>query len=93
MIRHRSKTAAAEPVFRRCPGCSYDFLTGEGTRTCEWYSCPYLPPEWDVFCPECNYDFVTGEGNSRCSDPPSCDYAVAGYKRAEVAKTVAGLTP
>jgi hypothetical protein len=74
-----------EPSFRQCPGCSYDFITGEGIRNCSWYECPYLPEEYKVFCPECNYNFATGEGRSGCTDPPSCDWATEGYEKAHAA--------
>jgi hypothetical protein len=37
--------------FSQCPGCGYDFATGEGERSCAWGDCPYLPEELDVFCP------------------------------------------
>ena len=74
------------PAFVQCPGCSFNFVTGEGTRSCNWSECPYLPEEYKVFCPECYYNFATGEGNPRCSDPPTCDWALEGYKRAELAR-------
>lgn len=77
-------------AFRRCPGCSYDFITGEGARSCNWYDCPYLPEELKVFCPECNYNFATGEGRPRCADPPACNWAVEGYRRAEAARRFFG---
>ena len=60
--------------FRRCPGCGYDFLTGEGQRSCAWGDCPYLPTELDVFCPDCRFNFFTMEGNSPCDDPATCPH-------------------
>jgi hypothetical protein len=79
--KHRNETERL-PTFVQCPGCSYDFVTGEGIRNCSWYECPYLPEDYKVFCPECNYNFATGEGNPRCDDPPVCDWAVVGYEHA-----------
>lgn len=90
--KRRTGEPARMPAFVQCPGCSYNFLTGDGTRSCNWYECPYLPEEYKVFCPECNYNFHTGEGNPRCSDPPSCDWAVAGYEHAETARRRFGAT-
>jgi len=60
--------------FRRCPGCGYDFTTGEGTRGCRWGDCPYLPFELDVFCPYCRFNFFTMEGNPPCEDPLTCEH-------------------
>lgn len=60
--------------FRRCPDCSYDFATGEGTRSCSYAECPYLPQELDVFCPWCRFNYLTMEGNSPCEDPMRCDH-------------------
>jgi hypothetical protein len=71
----RRQEASKQPrsAYRQCPGCDYDFLTGEGTKSCSWYDCPYLPEELKVFCPACNYNFATGEGVAWCGgDPPSC---------------------
>jgi hypothetical protein len=86
-FRHRSE--AKDPVFRVCPGCSYDFITGEGSRSCGWFECPYLPEDLKVFCPECNYNFATREGRARCSDDvPSCDWAREGFAHARAAKRV-----
>ena len=82
---------AEEPAFRRCDGCTYDFQTGEGRRSCTWYACPYLPDTLDVFCPECNYNFYTKVGNPRCSDPPTCGHAVIGWEHAERAAAHAEL--
>jgi len=74
------------PRFQQCPGCSYDFITGEGTRSCNYYDCPYLPEEFKVFCPSCNYNFATGEGRPECNDPPSCEWAEEGYRHAEIVR-------
>lgn len=83
-LRRRTKeqNTARLPAFTQCAGCRYNFMTGEGTRSCNWYECPVLPEEYKVFCPECNYNFVTGEGSPRCTDPPTCEWSVEGYKHA-----------
>jgi transposase-like protein len=73
-------------VYRRCPGCDFDFVTGTGTKACGWYDCPYLPEELKVLCPRCNYNFATGEGTPECGEPPSCDLAAEGYQHAEIAR-------
>ncbi|HEX9774753.1 MAG TPA: hypothetical protein VGB83_04135 [Actinomycetota bacterium] len=70
------------PVFTQCPGCSFNLITGEGTRGCAWFDCAYLPEEYKVFCPECNYNFLTREGDPHCSDPPTCEWAREGFKHA-----------
>jgi hypothetical protein len=62
--------------FSQCPGCGYDFATGEGERSCSWGDCPYLPEELDVFCPQCRFDFLTMEGNPPCADPLTCEHSV-----------------
>ena len=87
-LKGRTKEAGERrlPMFVQCPGCSYNFVTGEGARTCAWYECPYLPEEYKVFCPDCNYNFATGEGSRRCKDPATCEWAVEGSKRAALAK-------
>ena len=84
----RRQEASKQPRFayRQCPGCDYDFVTGEGTKSCGWYDCPYLPEELKVFCPACNYNFATGEGVTWCGDPPSCRWAMEGYQNAENAR-------
>lgn len=69
-------------AFRQCPGCSYDFLTGEGTRTCNYYDCPYLPEEFKVLCPACNFNFATGEGAEHCDDPENCEWRAEGEEHA-----------
>ena len=74
------------PAFVQCPGCSYNFITGEGARNCGWYECPYLPEEFKVLCPGCNYNFATGEGNAHCGDPPTCEWAIEGRRHAKLAK-------
>lgn len=90
LLRHGSK---GEPAFVQCPGCNYDFVTGEGTRRCTWYECPYLPEAYKVFCPECNHNFATGEGAPHCGDTPTCEWAVAGYQHAKLAKKHFGPAP
>jgi hypothetical protein len=67
--------------FSQCPGCGYDFATGEGERSCAWGDCPYLPEELDVFCPQCRLNFLTMEGNPALRRP--ADVRVLG--RADVA--------
>lgn len=62
-------------AFQQCGQCSYDFLTGEGTRSCHYYECPYLPEVLDVRCPTCLYNFHTREGQPGCGDTPSCEFA------------------
>lgn len=89
-LRKRAEVEAREPkkafAFQPCPGCNYDFVTGEGRRYCSWYDCPYLPEGLKVFCPECNYNFATHEGNPHCGDPPTCEWAVHGYRNAGAAR-------
>lgn len=74
--------------FRQCPGCSFDFVTGEGSRSCHYFECPYLPEALKVFCPECNYNFARHEGSPHCSDPPRCEWAIEGYRHAQAARRV-----
>jgi hypothetical protein len=62
--------------FNQCPGCGYDFATGEGERSCSWGDCPYLPEELDVFCPQCRFNLLTMEGNPLCADPLTCEHSV-----------------
>jgi len=61
--------------FVQCPGCGLDFATGDGTRSCAWGACPYLPEELNVYCDTCNFNFFTMEGNPSCDDPLSCEHA------------------
>ena len=61
--------------FRQCPGCGFDFATGEGERSCSWGECPYLPEELNVFCDTCRFNFFTMEGNPSCEDPLDCPEA------------------
>ena len=74
------------PSFVQCPGCSFNFVTGEGARSCSWYECPYLPEEYKVFCPACNYNFATGEGDPHCGRSPTCEWSVEGFAHARLAK-------
>lgn len=92
-LRNRETSAGRTPAFVQCPGCRFDFLTGEGARGCSWYDCPYLPGEYKVFCPACNYNFATGDGNPHCTDPATCEWSVEGTRRAESAKRFFGHTP
>ncbi|MGZ4103633.1 MAG: hypothetical protein ACXVQY_01620 [Actinomycetota bacterium] len=86
MSARKHPASEKDPVFRQCPGCSYDFITGEGSRSCGWYDCPYLPEELKVVCPACNYNFATREGNPHCgTDPPTCEWAIEGYKHVRAA--------
>lgn len=92
-LRQRTKKPEADryPAFRQCPGCNYDFITGEGARSCSWYDCPYLPEAYKVLCPECGYNFATREGSPHCgTDPPTCDWALEGYKHARAAEKLFG---
>jgi len=59
-------------AFENCPGCRYDFATGEGGTSCHYYDCEYLPEELNVFCDQCRFDFYTLEGNPSCEDPATC---------------------
>jgi hypothetical protein len=61
--------------FTQCADCTYDLLTGEGERTCHYYTCPYLPEELDVTCPTCTYNFVTRDTHRACEGGPACDFA------------------
>ena len=62
-------------AFNACEQCLYDFRTDEGAFTCNYYECPYLPEELDVWCPTCRYNFMVDDGNPACGDPPDCDFA------------------
>lgn len=61
--------------FRRCPGCTYDWATGEGTRGCNYYDCAYLPLELRLVCDWCGFNFATDEGHIRC-DHDTCPHAL-----------------
>ena len=61
--------------FRHCPGCGFDFATGDGERSCSWGDCPYLPDELSVFCDTCRFNLFTMEGNPSCEDPLHCAHA------------------
>lgn len=84
-LKKRSREAAP-PAFVQCPTCTYDFITGEGTRNCHYGECPYLPEAYKVNCPVCNYNFATHEGQPACSDPPTCEFAKDGAKHASAAR-------
>ena len=84
-LRRRQEEGPRIPAFVQCPGCSYNFVTGEGSRSCNYYDCLYLPEELKVFCPECNYNFATGEGERRCDDTQPCTWAVEGRQHAKLA--------
>lgn len=60
--------------FRKCPGCAYDFATGEGEKACNYYECAYLPADLNVFCDYCRFDYYTMEGNPSCEDPMTCPH-------------------
>lgn len=60
--------------FQKCPGCGYDFATGEGDLACDYCVCPYLPEELEVLCPWCCFNFFTLEGNSPCENPLECEH-------------------
>jgi hypothetical protein len=78
------------PAFTQCTGCSYDFITGEGTRSCNWADCPYLPEDLKVFCPYCNYNFATDEGQPHCGDVSTCESAKEGRRHAMLARRAFG---
>jgi hypothetical protein len=61
--------------FRQCPGCGFDFASGDGERSCSWGDCPYLPEELNVFCDQCRFNLFTMEGNPSCEDPLTCVHA------------------
>ena len=86
ILRQRPAPEAPPLVYRQCPGCDYDLVTGTGNKSCGWYDCPYLPEELKVFCPECNHNFATGEGAPWCGEPPGCRWAAEGYQHAENAR-------
>ena len=72
--------------FNNCPGCSYDFSTGEGSRSCSWGECPYLPLELDVFCPDCRFNYFTMEGNPPCEDQMACPHGIEARAHVENAR-------
>ena len=63
--------------FRKCPGCAYDFATGEGEHSCSYGECAYLPEELDVRCEGCGFNYFTMEGNPPCPDPMTCEHREA----------------
>ena len=77
-------------AFRQCPGCGFDFASGEGERSCSWGDCPYLPEELDVFCDQCRFDFFTMEGNPPCEDPLTCVHAMEPRSHVENLRTWEG---
>jgi hypothetical protein len=62
--------------FTQCTHCSYDLVTGEGERSCNYGTCANLPEELDVTCPTCNYNFVTRETWPGCKGSEPCDFAI-----------------
>ena len=70
-------------AFRQCPGCGFDFTSGEGERSCSWGDCPYLPEELNVFCDQCRFNFFTLEGNPPCEDPLTCAHAAESRSHVE----------
>lgn len=69
--------------FRQCPGCGLDVATGDGSPSCAWGACPYLPEELDVYCDTCRFNLFTGEGNPPCEDPFACEHSVEPLKHVE----------
>jgi hypothetical protein len=69
-------TMARWEGFTQCPGCGFDVKTGDGSRSCSYGDCPYLPDELDVYCPDCRFNFFTMEGNPPCDEPMTCEHAV-----------------
>ena len=61
--------------FRRCPGCNFDWATGDGVRACSLYDCAYLPAELRVACEWCGFNFATDDGHIRC-DHETCPHAL-----------------
>lgn len=72
---------ATGATFVRCYRCSYNFLTGQGRRNCNWHDCPYLSEDLKVRCPRCEYNLFTGEGVPHCGDPPVCEWAATRQRR------------
>jgi len=77
-------------AFRQCPGCGFDFASGEGERSCSWGDCPYLPEELNVFCDQCRFNFFTMEGNPPCEDPLTCAEAAEPRSHVENLRTWEG---
>ena len=77
-------------AFRQCPGCGFDFASGEGERSCSWGECPYLPEELNVFCDQCRFNFFTTEGNPPCDDPLTCAHAADPRSHVENLRTWEG---
>jgi hypothetical protein len=73
--------------FDPCPECTFDLVTGEGERSCHYYTCPNLPEELDVRCPRCFFNFMARDTTPGCGERPSCDFAVH-----EAPQRVANLT-
>jgi hypothetical protein len=73
--------------FEPCPQCTLDLATGEGQRSCHYYTCPYLPDALDVSCPTCLFNFMTRDTVPGCGDPPTCAFALD-----EAPERVANLT-
>jgi hypothetical protein len=76
--------------FRQCPGCGFDFASGEGERSCSWGDCPYLPEELNVYCDQCRFNFFTMEGNPSCDDPLTCVHATEPLSHVENLRTWEG---
>ena len=78
MTQRRTSPSQSERFLRftKCTHCSYDFVTGEGERTCNYGACAYLPEELDVTCPTCNHNFVTRETRRACEGGEPCDFAL-----------------
>ncbi len=49
-IRGLCALQARWKAFRQCPGCGFDFASGEGERSCSWGDCPYLPVHNPSIC-------------------------------------------
>ena len=77
-------------AFRQCPGCGFDFASGEGERSCSWGDCPYLPEELNVFCDQCRFNFFTMEGNPPCEDPLTCAHSAEPRSHVENLRTWEG---
>lgn len=76
MFGRRKRQATRTPAtFQQCEDCQHDFATGEGPRSCNYGTCPYLPEVLDVRCPDCLYNFYADDGNPACGDPPDCTFA------------------